>query len=223
MYKEDRYINNLLCKIDLDEIEKDELRIQFKDHINQLKNEYIEEGLSNDDALNKAIVDFGNENNILSSYNKIHINIYVWRISLISLISYLFLLFAFLIHVSYVELPWLRFSLINITPFATLIPIFKSILAHGVNINNIMIPIEFIAFIPVGILLPVVSKNFNKFIPNLKAFIAFTIAIQLLKFIFSIGRGNIDFALIHLFGCCIGYILYVLIIKPFFKKIKVIE
>ncbi|AJA46680.1 hypothetical protein CPAST_c05800 [Clostridium pasteurianum DSM 525 = ATCC 6013] len=220
MNKEDAYIKNILKSLNLDRKESEELKIQFKDHISSLKKEYIDKGCNDEKATELALNDFGNENNITEMFNSgVSSDISNKKqISIVILCLYLFPFFAFLIRVAQFEMPYYRFSIINIIPLATLIPILKSIFYYGTNINTLIIPLSFLAFIPIGILIPLINVKSNIFRNNLKLYIIVILSIQAIKFIIGIGRANIDFAIIQLLGCIIGYSIHKILIKS--KNIK---
>lgn len=210
MNKEDIYIRNILKKLNLDRKESEELKIQFKDHISSLKKEYIDKGCTDEKATELALNDFGNENNITEMFNSgvsSDIN-NKKKISIVILCLYLFPFFAFLIRVAQFEMPYYRFSIINIIPLITLKSMLKSIFYYGPNFTILIILLSFIAFIPIGILIPLINVNSNLFRNNLKLYIIIILSIQVGKTIIGLGRGNIDFAIIELLGCLIGYSIY---------------
>ena len=211
MSKIDTYISKVINPLDLDKKEANELKFQFKDHIISLKDEYLEKGYSIDEATDLALKNFGNEHNISEMFNNEKIAFFdnPKKVIISIFCAYLFILFAFLNRVSAFELPRLRFSILNIIPFATLIPLVKYLLYNGPNVNTLIIPCECLWFIPVGVLIPLISsKKTNSFKANLKIYIITVLSIQIIKFVIGIGRGNIDYAIIHLLGCLIGYGFY---------------
>ena len=51
----ERYASKLVKNLDYDKKVRGELKSQFIDHINNLKNEYIDNGLSKEEAIKSAI------------------------------------------------------------------------------------------------------------------------------------------------------------------------
>lgn len=60
MYQFDAYINSILSDLNISKKQKNEMAEEFEDHLERLKQEYIDKGLSEDEAVVKAIEDFGN-------------------------------------------------------------------------------------------------------------------------------------------------------------------
>ncbi|MBU3174577.1 VanZ family protein [Clostridium estertheticum] len=114
----------------------------------------------------------------------------------------------------------LRLNIISIIPFRTIISIIKAILANGLNINTYMIPSGCLWFIPMGVFIPLINCKANSFKYAIKIFIIIVLLIQVVNFV--VGRvGNIDFAIIHLLGCLIGYGIFKILIKfKILKKVK---
>ncbi|WP_252234859.1 hypothetical protein [Clostridium sp. ZS1] len=62
----DKYLNSILKKLDLPYKEKQDLKLQFKDHILTLQDNYISEGYNSDEACKLAIESFNNTENFSS-------------------------------------------------------------------------------------------------------------------------------------------------------------
>ncbi|MBX4262831.1 VanZ family protein (plasmid) [Clostridium estertheticum] len=215
MDKIDKYIKKVINGLDLDKKEIDELKTQFKDHIFSLKAEYLEKSYSDDKAIDLALEDFGNENNISEMFDNNETMFFSTykKVMLVLFCTYLFFLCAYLINLSNFELPKLRFNIINIIPFRTIISIIKAILAYGLNINTLMIPYQCLFFIPMGVFIPLINYKANSFKYAIKIFTLIVLLIQVVKFVVGMGRGNIDFAIFQLLGCLIGYGIYKILMK----------
>lgn len=59
MQKFDEFINTIIGDLKISNRKKNELIDEFKDHLVMLRNEFIEKGLSEDEAINSAIENFG--------------------------------------------------------------------------------------------------------------------------------------------------------------------
>lgn len=75
------------------------------------------------------------------------------------------------------------------------------------------IPLQFFFFIPIGILTPIILNKGIRLKNNLITFVAFTISIQLIKLILSKGVANIDYAIIGISGCLVGFAIYSLLYR----------
>ncbi len=78
MQKFDEFINTITCDLKISNRKKNELIAEFKDHLIMLRKEFIEKGVSEDEATNSAIESFGDAKELkkklsdsLSSYRSI--------------------------------------------------------------------------------------------------------------------------------------------------------
>ena len=66
----DEYIKSILTYSELSDIEQDELFLEMYDHLNSLKEEYMEQGMNEKEAIYKAIQSFGESKVIGVEINK---------------------------------------------------------------------------------------------------------------------------------------------------------
>ncbi len=66
----DEYIKSILAYSELSDIEQDELFLEMYDHLNSLKEEYMEQGMNEKEAIYKAIQSFGESKVIGVEINK---------------------------------------------------------------------------------------------------------------------------------------------------------
>lgn len=74
MYQFDAYINSILKDINVGKKQKYEMAEEFNDHLEGLKQEYIDKGITEDEAIVKAIEDFGNGKELSKRLNHSFLN-----------------------------------------------------------------------------------------------------------------------------------------------------
>ncbi|BDR65699.1 VanZ family protein [Clostridium tetani] len=212
MNKINKYISKVLNNIDVDKKTKCELRKELTDHLIELKSEYLNKGYSEKDSIELAIKDFGKDEDLSDTFNN-DINKTVTFnkkiIVILLFIVYLVPSIGRFIYTSSWDASAMRFSFTNIIPFSKIYPIIYKIYFNNADYLWIQDQIILILlFIPIGIFIPLLTNNINSFYNNLKLYILITCSLQLIKFILGIGVGNIDYALLHLLGCILGYLIF---------------
>ncbi|NFJ51866.1 hypothetical protein FDC50_07385 [Clostridium botulinum] len=211
----DKYLNSILKKLDLPYKEKQDLKLQFKDHILTLQDNYISEGYNSDEACKLAIESFNNtENFSTENFNDNSSNLsYMARIFAFIILIVDFIMFITLFNtinrVHYIN------TLKDLIPFNYIYIAIKDII-HGHNISNVqhitnfrIISLFFCALM--GFLIPIIINKLNSCIPTLKIC---TIGIILFELIFDNHR-NVDFVIFPILACLLGYfILKTIIIIP---------
>lgn len=66
MHEFDKYLNSIIKNLPVSKNEKAELFDEFRDHLRMLKQDFVNKGMSEDEATNEAIKSFG-ESNVLKS------------------------------------------------------------------------------------------------------------------------------------------------------------
>lgn len=64
------YINQIVSELGCDKKEKQEIVDEIKDHLYLLKNEYLEQGLSDKEATNLALESFGEQNQLKNGFQE---------------------------------------------------------------------------------------------------------------------------------------------------------
>lgn len=210
------YINRIINELDCTAIEKQELKLELLDHLNLLKKEYIDKGIPEQEAIQLSIKDFGKEKIIGSELNKsvsslckvlkkvfkvtwvIYILIVVWHL----LINSTRLHFSYGIN---------GYKSLNMVPF-------KQIGEYIINYNNYNFDIWFmnlfgnvILFIPFGFMLPLIHNKGKNIKSNIIFSFMFSLIIELMQYIFSIGVFDIDDIILNLCGSLIGFGIYKLL------------
>lgn len=213
----DKYVDNLVNPLEIPKIDKEDYKVQFTDHINSLKEEFIENGASEAEAVNLAIQNFGDSKDIKEflQNNEINLNSKIRKGILVLAFIYLFLFFGHYIKISSIESNTGNFVILkSLIPFRTISAIINGINLYGVNLWCKDLIVTYIAlFIPIGIFTPFIFNYYNSLKSNIKLFILFAVIIQIIKLIFIRKVPNFDFAMLNFVGCLIGYYFYKLILK----------
>lgn len=214
-----KYINQIVNELDCTEIEKEELKVEFLDHLNLLKEEYISKGRTEQESIELAITDFGKEKIIGDELNKsvsiasrvfkkvskitwwIYILIVVWRLLINSR----------------------RLVLDRGHRFFNIVP-FKQIGEYILRYNRYNFDIWFlnlfgnmIIFIPFGFLLPLIHSKGKDIKSNIFFTLIFSFCIEGIQYILAIGVFDIDDIILNLIGSIIGFGIY----KLFSKILKI--
>lgn len=212
-----KYAKKSVNKMDLSVKEKNDLKIQFVDHMNELYNNYKLDGFSDKDSLKYAIDMFNDSNRIKEKKYK---DLNRWILLFFGIYCLFFALIF--IYVSRQDVFKLRFDIRLLIPFRYL----SHHLIQIINYNSINSINElkrqillFLAFIPIGIFIPLVTSKYKSFISNFKKFVCITVGMQVLKIVIGLGRAEMDYILIHLLGCLIGYGLFK-VIKSLIEKVQ---
>lgn len=220
MKRFDQYIEEVLKKLDCSKEEKADMYLEFLDHLNELKNEYIRSGKSSDEAIQCAMDDFGNKKTISEEMNK--------SVSRVKGLLSRFLKFTWWIYsFNFVMLflrPLMKFRyptrMVSLVPFKTITtylfgktPNFTYQLFHNI-LGNIFL------FVPFAFLLPICfSKGRTLKESFLYSFLLSTL-VELYQFTFRVGVLDVDDVILNVIGGIIGYIVYKLTIKWLHKTEK---
>lgn len=216
-----KHVNHILKQSNLSDKEKNELALQFNDHINSLKEYYINKGIAEDEAVSLAIRDFGDENNLAAELSS--------KTSLKSgsktILSIIFYVYMFILLGHYLKLVIdcnsISFKIDSLIPSVYITALIKDVYRHGFNINNLDYIITYgVAFIPVGLFIPFINNQLNSFRSNLKVYLMLAFGILVVRFIFNLGVIFFDHGIMHMIGCLIGYCLYkALTVQPKIRRI----
>lgn len=217
----EQYIKSLLKNVDCSSEEKDDMYLEFQDHLNELKNEYIRTGKSPDEAIKCAIDDFGSQKVICHEMNKSMSRLKDF-ISIIFKISWWLYSFAFVILLLR---PLAKFRYptrsISLVPFNTI----QSYLGGHVNnlpyqiIRNILGNV--ILFIPFAFLLPICFGKGKSLKESILYTLFLSILVEIYQFTFRVGILDIDDLMLNVFGGLLGYILYKTMVNWLQRKEKI--
>ncbi|WP_252217182.1 hypothetical protein [Clostridium sp. VAP41] len=212
----DKYLNSILKKLDLPYKEKQDLKLQFKDHILTLQDNYISEGHNSDEACKLAIESFNNTEKISSdNFNNNSYNLsYVARMFAFIILIVDFIIFVTLFN-TINRLHYIN-TLKDLIPFNYVYIAIKDII-YGHNIANVESITEarvvlLFFYVLIGFLIPIIINKLNSCIPTLKIC---SISIILFELIFDNHR-NVDFVIFPILACLLGYFILktIIIIIP---------
>ncbi|MFB7142336.1 VanZ family protein [Gottfriedia sp. NPDC056225] len=225
------YLNQIVNELNCDEKEKREIADEMNDHLNLLKNEYIERGFTDEEAIQNAIKSFGEQREISNSYQESLFPYYkIFREGtwiLFSLYSFVLLWNLLLVRLfnrmvngdsfnRYFRYPQNYNGIFDIKAWklnASIIP-FKNTFdyingSHQFNldiiINNTVGNI--LLFLPLGVFLPILFKKYNKLPKVVNSSIIISFLIEVLQLALQIGQFDIDDLILNTIGCVIGYFL----------------
>ncbi|WP_419394189.1 VanZ family protein [Cytobacillus praedii] len=228
------YIAQIVSELTCDEKEKREIIDEMKDHLHLLKDEYLDQGLSDKEATDMALESFGEQKTIkngfqesISPFYKIS-KIGTWILfSLYSSIVLFKLLFQRIILriADYDRLGDPEFNRYFFYP-----PDSNGFFELEVwKINSSIIPFHstmnyingsyhpdldvilnntlgnILIFVPLGFFLPILFKNFNKLLKVFVSLIIISFSIEALQFILQIGQFDIDDIILNTIGGVLGY------------------
>lgn len=210
-----KYAKKSASKLDMPLKERRELELEFIDHMTEIYNNYKGEGYSEEDATIKSINTF-KEGNFKVLNNSKKINKFLYFLFGLYCIGFALIYFYASFRFDFFH------TRININWF---IP-FRRILFHlteAFQNNNSSIEflrvqlLFFIAFIPIGAFIPIITSKYNSFTDNFKMYLFIAITLQLIKIPLRYGIVCIDYMIIGIIGCLIGYGLLKMIHKTILK------
>lgn len=215
-----KYVNNIIRKLDLTYKGKIEFKAELIDHITSLKADYISNGIEESIALEKALKTF--DKNIISNYheNKIDLSILLRIFASIFLIGILYLfglLFMNNGRLMYED------TFLNFVPFnfpylfiSSTKPTQYTATLESIVLFRLM---TLLLYFFIGILVPIIINKINSCIPTLKFSAFFIILFELIIDI----HVNIDFVVFPLFFVFLGYWFLKLILNLTCKYFKIIN
>lgn len=208
------YIKHILKSLECGRKEKEELREEFLDHLNMLKEEHQQAGHTEEEAIRNALKDFGQTETISHELNK--------SISLIKENIYKVLKISFWFYIfNVIRILWIgrigygiRFGQsINLKPFTTIIDYFVRF--ERMNFiyffNNIIGNIIF--FMPFGFLLPIVYGKGKTIKDSFFYILIFSFTIEAVQHFFNLGVFDIDDIILNVIGGVLGCLVYKLCIR----------
>ena len=145
MYQFDSYIDSILSGLNMNKKQKIEMAEEFNDHLERLKQEYIEKGINEDEAVIKAMESFGDGKALNKGLNCSLLN-YRTKPNILFGICYIFFsIFFYKIVI---------LSNISYNVDMTSLEYIKS--------QGIMIILDIIMFSPMGYFLPIIFTKLRK-------------------------------------------------------------
>lgn len=216
----DRYLSSILRKLDVPYKEKQNLKLEFKDHISSLEDNYISEGYNSDEASKLAIEAFNNDEFFIKSFNDNSTKLsYIAR----GLAVIIFVVITLLFKLGFDAARGLSAvnTLTNLIPLNFAFIVIKNIANRGIFHLSVIVEIRLFSlflFIPIGFLVPIIINRLNSCITNLKVYITIIILWQVMD-----THRNIDFIIFSILACLLGYSILKIMIrvnKLLFNKLK---
>lgn len=224
----EKYVDKIVNQLLYSKKEKEEFRLQFIDHINSLKEEYLEKGFSEGEAVKSAIKDFGNSDLIKEEINNTFSEKHTFINSFARAIFIIYCFFLIVVLLNPARSGggiqsarhggWFGLT-VNLIPFKTIL--YFLTIGNKCNTDIIIHNLlgKIILFIPWGFLLPLSFKNIKNFKDVTILTVIVVFIIQITRLIFPIGVSDIDNIILYTLGSLLGFSLYKFIIK-IMKNIK---
>ncbi|WNV19380.1 VanZ family protein [Bacillus sp. SI2] len=217
----EKYIKTIVQKTNLSQSDKDELYFEIYDHLTSLKQGFLDQGKSEEEATTLAIQNFGEASTLGTEIEKAmqsSTQKYVQWIGWGLFLPYSFvLLFKLLLGRSAFYFGNLTYffetgdwhsihgGLINLVPFRSTIRYLTEFDSYNIDIVLMNTLGNVIIFIPFGFLLPLLFKQINNVKMASKIFIKFILLIESLQLLTFTGVFDIDDIMLNMLGALIGY------------------
>lgn len=98
----------------------------------------------------------------------------------------------------------------NLVPFKTIDNYIAAYKLGNISLQSVKLNLlgNVLLFVPMGMFLPAVSKNYKKHVKALSTIITLIIAVEISQLILGVGRMDIDDFLLNLIGALIGRLFY---------------
>jgi glycopeptide antibiotics resistance protein len=244
------YISQIVMELECDKDEKNEIAEEIGDHLNLLKQEYIEQGFTEEMAKSKAIGSFGEEKQLrkgykesINPYHKIF-NIINWV--LFSLYSFV-LLWKLLFERTIVRVVnynngfnsnyfffsagrgFFNFDMDVWKANANIIP-FKNTINYIIHNDRFNLDIvisntlgNILIFIPLGIFVPILLKRYIKLSKLTVLTIIISLLFESIQIIIQIGQFDIDDIILNCTGSIVGllFVKYMMKFPSFTRKVGI--
>ncbi len=228
--KIDTYIHKIVNQLNCDEEEKRELIDEMRDHLHLLKNEYLDEGLTEEKATQKALESFGEQKELtkglqdsLFPYYKVF-KIGTWILfvlySFVVLFKLLFERIIVRIFDSIHGMDWNRYiippenseGIIEFLKFNTNIIPFKNTIKYIIGSDHFNLDIiinntlgNILIFLPLGIFLPLLFKKYSRVSKIIVTSIVISFSIETIQLVLKIGQFDIDDVILNMIGSIFGF------------------
>ncbi len=96
----------------------------------------------------------------------------------------------------------------NFVPLRTITQYLNANINRNIIVTNLLGNIA--AFMPMGFLLPLVSKKFNGFFKTVLLSAGFSFVIETVQYILAVGAADIDDLILNTAGAIIGFLIFLL-------------
>lgn len=205
----DRRLKNL----DISQKELNELKLQLLDNAEEIKNDFLNEGFSEEEAEKKAIDSMELDELVKSiKEGSIKKSLLPNRIiSSVLIILYTLFVIKCVKNISVISSPLLHGSFI---PFKFTFNFLSSIFTGNFSFIDDVYFLDqlliLLLFIPFGIFIPIIINKYNNLKPNLIIFIVFNIVFSLL---FYFPYFNFDITVLRILSCMLGFYIIKLMLN----------
>lgn len=232
------YVNQVVKCLDFDDKEKSEIIDEMRDHLFLLKQDFLQEGFSEEQAIQLTLKEFGEQEQIIDAYQTVFPNFNLFKLVTWTLFAlYVYLVLYFLLiqrvisrilnfismgetHNEYFFYPkgsngffdvivWKENT--NIIPFQNImyyIGSSESLYQETIIYNTLG---NILVFIPLGIFLVFLFKRFNTLRDVVKISIIVSMSLEILQFVLQLGQFDIDDIILNVIGSIVGFALLKLI------------
>ncbi|PFL21506.1 VanZ family protein [Bacillus cereus] len=234
----EKYIKSIVQKTNLSQPDRDELYFEIYDHLTSLKQEFLDQGKSEEEATTLAIQNFGEASTLGTEIEKAmqsSTQKYVQWVGWGLFLPYSFvLLFKLLLGRPAFYFGNLKYffetgdwhsihgGLINLFPFRNTIRYLTEFDSYNLDIVLMNTLGNVIIFIPFGFLLPLLFKQINNVKMASKIFIKFILLIESLQLLTFTGVFDIDDIILNMLGALIGYGSFIGM-KHIWERIKPVD
>ncbi|MGE1127415.1 VanZ family protein [Bacillus wiedmannii] len=217
----EEYIKSIVQKTNLSQPDRDELYFEIYDHLTSLKQEFLDQGKSEEEATTLAIQNFGEASTLGTEIEKAmqsSTQKYVQWIGWGLFLPYSFvLLFKLLLGRPAFYFGNLKYffetgdwhsihgGLINLIPLKSTIRYLTEFDSYNLDIVLMNTLGNVIIFIPFGFLLSLLFKQITNVKMASKIFIKFILLIESLQLLTFTGVFDIDDIILNMLGALIGY------------------
>ncbi|MBS4220228.1 VanZ family protein [Bacillus sp. FJAT-49711] len=226
--KIETYIDKIVTHLYCDEEEKRGIMDEMRDHLHLLKNEYLDEGFTEEEATQKALESFGEQKQLTIALQESLFPFHKVTWILFGLYSF-FVLYMLLFRRIIIRImdsvygyEWNRYVFTssnsegyfnieflkqnsNIVPFKNTIEYITGSERFNMDIiiNNTLGNI--LIFLPLGILLPLLFKRYSRFLKVIVASIVISFTIETLQIVLKLGQFDIDDVILNTIGSILGF------------------
>lgn len=231
--KIEEYIKQIINRANISQANKEDLYFEIYDHLAILKQEFMEQGKSEEEAIRLAIQNFGEASTLgieidkaMQSPTQKYIQWLGWGL----FVPYSFvLLFKLLLGRPPYHLDsWKTFletgdwhviigGLINIIPLKSTLMYMTDFDHYNLDIILMNTIGNIVIFIPFGFLMPLLFRKINDVKLSCKLFVKCIFLIELLQLLTLTGVFDIDDIILNTIGALIGYGIY-----AFMKKVWIL-
>lgn len=228
------YIDQIIKRLNCDEEEKYEIRDEMRDHLYLLKNEFLEEGLSEEESTQRALKSFGEQKPLIDGYREVIFPFYslfkmgTWVLfGIYTLIVMYYLLIKRIIVRVYDYIIWgssARNNFFfypkdsngffdikvwqensNLIPFRNMIYYLNS--TENLYLHDIINNTlgNILIFIPLGFFLPIIFRRYNKSSKVVIISIIISLSLEILQFALQLGQFDIDDIILNAIGSMVGF------------------